>query len=142
MFTKKRIGIACLLIIAIIGSALLFFRHPTKTVEQEKVKEVKSYIDKLYAFSGKLTQAEKKSFLETLFALEKLTIELNDPAKLDRLISPADLEALQKHAEELIRENPDLKMPIHDHAHGEGHEAVYQQQQTNQEELANHQRSH
>lgn len=132
MLTKKRIGIACLVIFTVIGSGVFLLYHP-KSADQI---EAESYVDKLYSFSGKLTPAEKKDFLNTVFALEKLTANLNDPSEMDRWIPPSEFDKLLEHTEELMRENPDIKPPPHSHVHEQEHEGIYQQQEIIDEELA------
>lgn len=132
MLTKKRIGIACLAIFTVIGSGVFLLYHP-KSAEQI---EAEGYIDKLYSFSGKLTPAEKKDFLNTVFALEKLNASLNDPSEIYRWIPPAEFDKLLEHTEELLRGNPDIKPPPHSHGHGQEHEGIYQQQEKKDEELA------
>ncbi len=130
MLNKKSIGITCFVIIAIVSSAIYLFYTPETAMQ----KEIQAYVDKLQTFSGKLTPAEKKDYLETLSALEKLSSNLKDPSDIDRLISPSDFEALQKHTEKIIGENPGI-IPAHSHVDGPGHEEVYQQEQIKQAEL-------
>ncbi len=74
--------------------------------------------------------------METIFALEKLTANLKDQSEMDRLIPPADFEVLLEHAEKIIDENPDIIPPSHSHAHGQGHEEVYEREQIKKDELA------
>ena len=132
MLTKKRIGLACLAIFTVIGSGVFLFYHP-KSADQI---EAEGYIDKLYTFSGKLTPEEKKDFLNTMFALQKLNASLKDPSEIYRWIPPAEVDKFLEHTEELIRENPDIKPPLHSHLHEQGHEGIYQQQEIKDEELA------
>jgi len=132
MLTKKRIRLAALFGICILGLAMIFFISQPKQTEREVIR---GHFDKILSLSGELTPEEKQICFDIFSALDKY--ELPPDKDVSDYAPPEELERLQAHLEELLRQNPDLQLPSHGHAHGSGHEHVYQKQTQKQEELAN-----
>ena len=123
MLTKKRISIVSILGVFAIGLAILFSPKPNPR-DTDKAA-IRGHIENILSLSGKLTDAEKQIYFDNYFALGKY--ELAPDEELTDFATPEEIERLQKHVQALYRENPDLELPPHSHAHGPGHEHVYQQ---------------
>ena len=132
MLTKKRISIATVLGILILGIAFFFIAKPKQNAINKAA--IRGHIDKILSLSGKLTPEEKQIYFDNYFALGKYVLAPDE--ELTDFATPEEQERMQAHVQELYRQNPDLELPPHGHAHGMGHEHAYQKQADKQEELA------
>lgn len=132
MLTKKRISIVSILGVLTIGLVIFFIAEPNQ--RDIKKAAIRGHIDKILSLSGKLTDEEKQIYFDNYFALEKYEIAPDE--ELTDFATPAELQHIQEHVQALFRENPDLEVPPHSHANGQGHEHAYQKHAEKQEELA------
>ena len=148
MLNRKRIIISVLLCIVTLACVFWVFqaKNPNVRPETQKPaegptslppppdsdirKEAQGYLEKLYALSGTLTPEEKKVYLESSFALEKLFRAQRGP-----LLPQAEYERFVAHIEGLLLENPGIGLEAHGPT--ESHEEVYERQQRRQEEIEN-----
>ena len=148
MLNRKRIVIGVLLCIVTLACVFWVFQAKNPNVHPETRKpaegptslppppdsdirkEAQGYFEKLYALSGTLTPEEKKVYLESTFALDKLFNSLQGP-----LLPQAEYERFTAHLEGLLLENPDIGLQAH--APTESHEEVYERQKARQEEIEN-----
>ncbi len=148
MLDRKRIAIIALLCIAALGCAFFVFRsrYQNQNVrkkaqvpeaasipqpphqESDVRKEAQVHLDKLYALSGTLTPEEKKVYLDSTFALDRLFNAQRGP-----LLPQAEYERFVEHIEALMLGNPEIG--LEPHAPTESHEEAYERQQKRQEEL-------
>ncbi len=132
MLTKKRISIVSILGVLTIGLVIFFIAKPNQR-DIDKAA-IRGHIDKILSLSGKLTEEEKQIYFDNFFALGKY--ELTPDEEFTDFATPEELQRIQEHVQALFRENPDLEIPPHSHANGQGHEHAYQKQAEKQEELA------
>ena len=132
MLTKKRIALATLFGVLILGITIFFIAKPNQRDINKAA--IRGHIDKILALSGKLTPEEKQIYFDNYFALGKYVLSPDE--ELTDFATPEEQERMQAHVQALYRQNPDLQLPPHGHAHGTGHEHAYQQQVDKQEELA------
>ena len=132
MLTKKRIALATLFGVFILAITIFFIAKPNQN-DIDKAA-IRGHLDKIHSLSGKLTETEKQVFFDNFFALEKY--ELTPDEEITDFLTPEEQTRIQEHVQALIRENPDLELPPHSHAHGQGHEHAYQKHAEKQEELA------
>ncbi len=132
MLTKKRISIVSILGVLTIGLVIFFIAKPNQR-DIDKAA-IRGHIDTILSLSGKLTPEEKQIYFDNYFALGKYEIAPDE--ELTDFATPEELQHIQEHVQALFRENPDLEVPPHSHANGQGHEHAYQKQAEKQEELA------
>ena len=132
MLTKKRLALATLFGVLILGIAIFFIVKPNQ--RDIKKAAIRGHIDKILSLSGKLTDEEKQIYFDNYFALGKYEIAPDE--ELTDFGTPEELQYMREHVQALFRENPDLEVPPHSHANGQGHEHAYQKQAEKQEELA------
>lgn len=132
MLTKKRVSIVSILGVLTIGLVIFFIAKPNQR-DIDKAA-IRGHIDTILSLSGKLTPEEKQIYFDNYFALGKYEIAPDE--ELTGFATPEELQHIQEHVQALFRENPDLEVPPHSHANGQGHEHAYQKQAEKQEELA------
>ncbi len=147
MLNRKKFAIGGLLCLAVLACGFWVFRLKNQNLYPEArqpggmpaaqpphpdsdiLKEAQGHLEKLYALSGTLTPEERKVYLDSTFALEKLFNAQRGP-----LLPNAEYERFVAHIEELMLENPGIGL---EHRPAESPEETYERQQRRQEELEN-----